>query len=383
MRFLLIIYACLSLGSHAVAQDLKDYRQQQRMLTDHIDMLDKSLKGKQSKKKSITDDYRLLSQKIEKRSELQSNISHQIADIDSLITTTDQYLSDMYVQQAVLQEQSDELLRQDYYRRKGQNAWLHILSARSLESMLIRWRRSVQLRDHLDQKVAQIQHMRSAIGDTISHLAAVRGEKENLLIAEEENLYQLQQEQLLSDQTLKKLTAEESVIRAELSKQKKENDRLAGVIRELIKSEVAKSPTTSAGRSSWSTASRGRMPWPVDGVVTSHFGVTRHPTLANVKTENHGIDMLCSRGARIQAVADGEVLIVTRQPPYDHVVIVSHGDYTTAYFYLTGVTVAKGDRVVQGQRIGSLSTEGDGQTFHFEVWHRQRQVDPEKWLRAR
>lgn len=387
MKYLATIVACLSLVCIAIsAHAQQDYEKQRQMLAKHIDMLDASLQGKERQRRSITQDYALLQKKIEARESLQNNISGELETIDSVIVDRDQQLSEMHIQQQLLAEQQRRLVRLDYYRRKSANKWLNLLSSASVEKMIIKWRQNEQMRNHLKEKRESLANLSQGIQDSIKALALIKENKSSLLDSEDQNLYLLQQEYEQSQETLKKLKSEEAVIRAELSRQKKESERLSNLIASMIKKEVSTpsaAPTSVTKASSFSGKKRG-LPWPVqDGVVTSRFGVRSHPTLKNVKTQNLGIDMLCPSGSQVASVHGGKVLIVTRQAPYDNIVLIQHGDYVTAYYYLNSVNVSKDEEVSSGQVIGQLGAGGVNTTFHFEVWHKQKQVDPEKWLRRR
>ena len=94
-------------------------------------------------------------------------------------------------------------------------------------------------------------------------------------------------------------------------------------------------------------------------------------------------DRYCPSGTFVQAVASGTVLLAKRQSPYDYIVTIKHGDFTTAYYYLITPYVKTGDVVAVGQRIGQLRTSVAEADFHFEIWQNQDRVNPETWLQKR
>lgn len=134
-------------------------------------------------------------------------------------------------------------------------------------------------------------------------------------------------------------------------------------------------------------ASRGRLPWPVEkGYVVEHFGKNKHP-LFNITTENYGIDIKTSRGARARAVFGGEVASIISIPgAAGQTVLVNHGSYYTVYAKLDKVTVTKGMRLSAKQTIGTVLTDDDGNTqINFQVWKvgasgSSSKVNPELWI---
>ena len=129
---------------------------------------------------------------------------------------------------------------------------------------------------------------------------------------------------------------------------------------------------------------KGAMPWPISGGrITDRFGIRKNALARGLRPENFGIDMLAPPGSSIKAVHDGVVILAMRQSPYDFIVSIKHGDYTTSYYYLIESYVKPGDVITKGQTLGKLRTSVSEADFHFEVWIDQRRENPELWLRKR
>lgn len=126
---------------------------------------------------------------------------------------------------------------------------------------------------------------------------------------------------------------------------------------------------------------RGSLPWPVQGRITDRFGSRANAEARGLSPNNFGIDMLCPAGAGVHAVHDGTVLLARRQSPYDIIVTIKHGEYTSAYYYLIEPYVKQGEVVKAGQRIGRLRTSVEEADFHFEIWYNQERLNPELWLK--
>ena len=129
-------------------------------------------------------------------------------------------------------------------------------------------------------------------------------------------------------------------------------------------------------------ANKGKLPWPVDGVITDRFGKHKHPVYENVELpQNNGVTLTVRKGAQAKAVFGGKVTQIFVLPGYNQCVLVSHGAYFTLYTKLKSVSVKAGEKVSTGQVIGVVDTIGGEDLFHFELWHGNEPQNPENWLR--
>ncbi|HNJ64871.1 MAG TPA: M23 family metallopeptidase [Turneriella sp.] len=116
---------------------------------------------------------------------------------------------------------------------------------------------------------------------------------------------------------------------------------------------------------------------PVDGRITSGFGVRRDPF-----TEKHkfhkGIDIACSIGTPVVASAEGTVVFAGSKKGFGKTIIVEHRNgYRTLYGHLSKYSVKAGTKVKQGQKIAlsGMTGRATGPHLHFEV---RRQGQPER-----
>jgi murein DD-endopeptidase MepM/ murein hydrolase activator NlpD len=103
--------------------------------------------------------------------------------------------------------------------------------------------------------------------------------------------------------------------------------------------------------------------------VSSHFNPKRfHPVLKRVKA-HRGIDYAAPIGTPIKAAGDGKVIRSAYDKLNGHHVFIQHGQkYTTKYLHLNKRRVKNGQRVKQGQIIGTLGRTGrvTGAHLHYE-----------------
>ena len=133
-------------------------------------------------------------------------------------------------------------------------------------------------------------------------------------------------------------------------------------------------------------SNKGRLLFPVSGRyrIVRGFGVQKHPDLAHVETNNHGIDVEVSPGTRVRSIFDGTVSAIFVQPGYNTIVMIRHGSYISIYAGLQGVTVTKGQKVKANQTIGSVSpdVENDNRAIlHFELRKEREKLNPLNWVK--
>ena len=117
--------------------------------------------------------------------------------------------------------------------------------------------------------------------------------------------------------------------------------------------------------------------------VTSGFAMRFHPILQSWRAHN-GVDYGAPAGTPVRSVADGVVEAAGRQNGYGNVIQLQHGaGKTTIYAHLTKIDVRQGQRVEQGQRIGTVGATGwaTGPHLHFEFRVGGRFQDPLKVAR--
>lgn len=105
------------------------------------------------------------------------------------------------------------------------------------------------------------------------------------------------------------------------------------------------------------------MLWPVNGRITSPFGMRRGRLHA-------GVDIGAPRGTPIRASLAGQVLLSSRKRAYGKVVVLGHGhDHQTLYAHLLTTKVKSGSFVNQGDIIGYVGRTGraTGYHLHFET----------------
>jgi len=123
--------------------------------------------------------------------------------------------------------------------------------------------------------------------------------------------------------------------------------------------------------------------WPRQSSVTAHYGDLRLFNGAK-ESQHYGVDLDGRTGAPVFAANDGQVVLARRCFASGNSVLIHHGGgLFTAYFHLSQMRVAVGQKVHQGERIGAVGKTGrvTGPHLHWAAKVDKLYVDPESLLR--
>lgn len=130
----------------------------------------------------------------------------------------------------------------------------------------------------------------------------------------------------------------------------------------------------------------GTLAWPVQGRMSSPFGMRVHP-ITGVYKLHTGTDISAACGTPIRAARDGVVVAAGWNSAYGWRTVVSHGAVggvllTTTYNHQDRLGIDVGARVGTGEVIGSVGSTGysTGCHLHFELFVNSSVVDPVGWL---
>ncbi len=122
--------------------------------------------------------------------------------------------------------------------------------------------------------------------------------------------------------------------------------------------------------------------FPTKGRLTSRFGYRPNP-FTGVREFHNGLDVGNIIGTRVGAAMRGKVARVGYYAGMGKFVILIHPDgYQTLYGHLDKISVKRGLRVSQGQKIGEMGNTGysSGPHLHFTIFKNSVPVDPLKYL---
>lgn len=314
------------------------------------------------------------------------------------------------------------------------NALSFIFSSGSFREAYSRMRYLSRFSEWRKRKVADIDESIGRISERRQHLTGLRHSQDQAFRQAEDARRTLAQKQSESEKLVTSLRRQDSQLRAELAKQKRQARELDRELDRIIAAEQARiareeaaarkreqaankakskgskgssgkndepsardiasarartqsAASTSASQLSGSfTSNKGRLLFPVGGryKIVRQFGRQPHPTQRHVTIDNSGIDIEVSRGSTARAVFEGTVSAIFRQDGFHTIVMLRHGKYLTIYAGLASTSVRQGEKVKTGQTLGTIYSDpadSDRTLLHFEVRDERRKLNPSAWVR--
>ena len=367
------------------AQNREDFVKQRELLNEHIELLSTSLDKASNERKGYSEEHDLITSELQKRRELQqlieSELNHLSVEVESISDRSKLLDSLIELKRSSL----SQTLRMEYYSRLIQPELKFSMNQSSFKEGFIAWLGLKRANRSFLESLNYLVNLEKRLhGETLA-LKSKQAEQESVLTIEKDNLEAIRKRRSQSVLILTDLKNEEDRLRQIYERQLAERNRLNDLISGIIKSDSEVSEANNRVKidqiSSQFRRNRARLPWPVAvGEITNSFGTQEHPDINGVRIRNHGVDLICPKGLNVSSIFRGKVLAIENLPSYDHIVLISHGDLTTAYYHLSNVVVEKGQNLGIGEVIGQLNTNEEQVPFHFELWENQSQLDPEQWL---
>jgi murein DD-endopeptidase MepM/ murein hydrolase activator NlpD len=225
------------------------------------------------------------------------------------------------------------------------------------------------------QAEADAARAEAAVGSLVRERAKARAVAASAKAKDLAELQELEQERDRVSQMLRQ-RAEEARRRAEEARRRAEEARRRAA--EAARPQAPVQPRVPATPSALLD--------PVDGYVTSPYGMRFHPVYRRWSLHD-GTDFGASCGTPIRASEAGRVIATYFNSAYGNRVIIDHGyrrgvGLGTAYNHLSAYSAYVGQRVGRGEVIGFVGNTGasTGCHLHFMVFENGTTVNPMKWL---
>lgn len=363
------------------------------------------LEAAKNKENSI-EQLNLLTTKISIRQELIDNIIAQVRLLNKQISETGKIVQRL---EDDLKKLKDEYAKMIYYAYKNKGYYdrlMFLFSAEDFNQAYKRLKYMQQYTKYRQKQAELIQQTQKALSAQIEDYEKQKKQKSALLTKSEEEKLQITTEIEQKNKLVESLQDKEKDLLKELKKKQKEADKINKAIEDAIKREIElarikaekakeKGTTVEVKASGFALTpeeavvsgnfegNKGRLIWPVErGSITGTFGPQRHPVLANVTTNNTGIDISTDKGMSARAVFEGNVSAIFSVPGGNKAVMVRHGEYISVYVNLAHVNVKMNDDVKLKDEIGIVATDhNNGQTaLHFELWKGKILLNPTDWI---
>jgi murein DD-endopeptidase MepM/ murein hydrolase activator NlpD len=248
-----------------------------------------------------------------------------------------------------------------------------VLDSRGFSDLLERYEYLNQIEEQDSDLIARVRELRNATKDAVERIRAARDE----IAAKKRELTRtrVELEAREADLTAARANRQDTLSQIDSSIKRLEGDigDLEGQIQRQLQSSASASPPLPAGPIRGGSSG---MIWPVDGPVTSPFGMRWGRLHA-------GIDIAVPSGTPIRAAKSGSVALAAPTGGYGNYTCIDHGGgLSTCYAHQSSFGVSSGESVSQGDVIGSVGCTGScyGDHLHFEVRVNGQPTDPLGYL---
>ena len=381
------------------AQSKKQLEQDKAKVEQEIKKLNNDLAKAKKNSKAGQQQLKLLERKIDERTKLINNLNGQVNLLNIRMAETEDSIHKMRTYVDSLKHEYGKAVRVLYRHRGNINQMSLLLDSKAYNAAYLRMK---YFRDYSRYRRRQAAHIRRKEAE-LNDIGVQRQQRE-----------ELSREQKQQQKQLKDSKQQEKTLKQQITQKEKQKRQLQQQIQRIIDEEIAKAArkkaaeTAAAAKNSGNKASsttantntpapkandadialsndfasnKGKLPWPVSYTkVEREFG--RYTHSSGGQNMNNGIDLLCQSGAAVKSVFNGVVSRVFTAPDGTKGIIVRHGNYMTVYVHLGTVTISEGTTVKTGQNLGTVYTNGSGNTeFSFQLWNGKNVQNPRVWLR--
>ena len=172
---------------------------------------------------------------------------------------------------------------------------------------------------------------------------------------------------------LKNLQAQLNSTKSSINYLKENQQTLITTIEELEKEKNKKVELLGLNNS------KGKLNWPSRGKLEHTFGQRKHGGI-----DWKGVLIGAKEGSNINSVHNGQVVFADWLKGYGWVIVVDHGEgFMSLYGHAQTLLKDVGDMVREGETVALVGQSG-GQAssgLYFEIRHKGRAVNPEKWCK--
>jgi len=402
-RYPLLLSALLvlsgSTGSALAASDSRAEREKAKLesLRDQRNALEQQLKRNESARSQAADQLRAAETAISASGRKLRVLGEERATAQNALARHERELKQLETQTAARQTQLARLLRYQFRPREA-DALAVLLAggdpnaaARDRHFLALLARAKADLIASLRRDAGETRRLADIVKTHGAQLAELSKREES----ERANLRQRQQERQVA---LTQISARIQSQRREIDTLKQNEQRLGNLIATLAKRSAKSSkaskpsvaprtaPATTATSSDPISAGgafarlRGKLTRPLKGTLLSRFGAPREDGQSTWK----GLFIGASEGADVRAVAPGVVVFADWLRGYGNLLIIDHDDdFLSVYGNNQSLLADVGKKVGAGDTVASVGAAGIGRPdsgLYFELRHRGRAFDPQKWL---
>ena len=389
MKVKFIIIFCLFFVPFVSAQTRKELEDQRKKNLEEISYVDNLLRETEKEKNSGINQLKIIGNKLVLRENIISGMKAEISLLTERIELNSLAVDLMEKDLIVMRKDYAKTIINSYKTSKGNPELGYILSARDFNQGYKRLKYLQQVTKFRHQETKIIIELMEQIEKSKEKLQEDLLNVSDLKNKEEKQKGLIQQEQNKKKRLVNTLGSKEKKLRKELEEKKRIAQKIEMEIARIIEEEKKKAikaeltPEMKLIGENFAD-NKGRLPWPVEkGLITSQFGLQKHPVLEYVTEDNIGIEITSSGKTIVRSVFKGQVMSVFPISGANISIIIRHGKYLTVYQNLINLKVKKGDMVETKQELAEVFCDienGSKSILKFMIFEEKEKLDPELWL---
>lgn len=389
MKGIFIIFFNILIISQVSGQTRKELEDQRKKSLEEISYVDNLLKETAKEKSTGINELKIIGNKLILRENVISGMREEINLLTERIELNTTAIDMMEKDLVVMRRDYARTIVNSYKARKGNPELGYILSAKDFNQGYKRLKYLQQVTKFRHKETEIIIELKDQVGISKEKLQEDLFSVSDLKGREERQKTLLQQEQEKKKRIVNSFGNKEKQLRKDLEEKKKIAKKIEEEIAKFIEEERRKAIKTELtpemkliGENF--SENKGRLPWPVEkGVITSHFGVQKHPILEYVDEDNPGIEITSIDKTVVRSVFKGQVVKVFAISGANRGILIKHGKYYSVYLDLINVKVKTGDLVETKQEIAEVFSDADNGSkavLKFLIFEEKEKVDPELWI---
>ncbi|MBA6156759.1 peptidoglycan DD-metalloendopeptidase family protein [Tenacibaculum sp. S7007] len=399
--FFYISFLCLFfIGFSSFGQNRKELENKRKKLKKEIVQVNNLLIKAKKKKSNALDDLKDLNQKINVRERLIETIELEAKSLAKEIKTNENQLKEYNNQLKKLKKEYADMVVKTHKSKSQQSKTMFLLSSKSFYQAYKRLKYMQQYSDYRKKQGEEIIVKAKEVEQLNDSLTQRKKAKEILISDEKDQKDKIESDKKSKESLVSKIKRQERKYKGDLKKKIREEKRIAARIDKLIRDAIARAnkgkKRTSTKKSSGLILNKaeealranfeqnkGKLPWPVNGLITRKFGIQPHPTFSGIKINSAGLHIVTKPNTDAQSIFNGKVLALQTQSGGKKSVLVQHGSYISSYNNLENVYVKKGDIVKTGDKVGKVFTDKvSGKTkLFFVLFKNTTKLNPSQWIR--
>lgn len=373
LTFLLCL--CFLMVSSGLSAQNKTERER---LDEEIARLDRQIAANSSKSADATARLKLTQKKVSAHRALVKAADAEVAGYNAKIKAKRREIADAQRQLDTALFYYKKLIRTAYVNRDPRIWFMYILTGDNISQGLHRYSYLKQMSTQMHSRAEKIISDREALELQKKELETLRNAALKVLESRNREYSKLKSAENSEKAIIAKLKKDTARCRKEIAAKQKRADELDRKVQGMVGKKVMSAADKKL--SGEFSSNKGRLPWPVDGVVVERFGEHAHPVMKTVKVKSKGVSIAVEKDAPVYSIFEGTVCNVVIMPGYNQCVLVQHGEYYSFYCGLKDVQVKAGQKIPGGRQLGAVDTINGETQLHFQIWKSSAVQDPEKWL---